>query len=324
LSRIADEPRRDVPEPGGAPCSLRGGAGEPGVAADEPSPRPPHRDGPVRRALKRPLIALVRPGLVDVERRLAAMEDFLRCNRPSSWRGGLSGALVSPFADSHLQRRLRDELAFWRRAAAGEGLGGVHGPLHEVFARWQAGRMAELAAWLGLQTPEEVERWRRSVRAVEVGAGPHPFLLVGEWKSQVAVDPLADGYRAEGLLCDLGSLVYVCASAEEIPLPGESADLVVTHNCLDHVDDPGAAVAEMGRLLAPGALLWLFVDLRSTTDDLHPHALSADLVRTMLTNAGLSRLRESEQGRGSAPGAPGEYRGLWRRGGKGKRVENRE
>jgi SAM-dependent methyltransferase len=292
---------------------------DPPAGLDDPHPPPPasaggpsaRGGGPLRRALKRPLVALVRPGLVDVEQRLCEIEDFLRRNRPSFWRGGLRGQLVSPFADPHLQRRLRDELAFWRRAAAGEGLGGIHGPLHEIFAGWQAGRMSELAAWLGLESAEAIERWQRGVRAVEVGAGPHPFLLVGQWKSQVAVDPLADGYRAEGLLCDLGPLVYLCAAAEEIPLPGASAELVVTHNCLDHVDDPGAAVAEMARLLAPGGLLWLFVDLRDSTDDLHPHALSAEVVRVMLISNGLSPVRESEQGRGSAPGAPGEYRGLW-------------
>lgn len=311
MNCISDHARTAPDEPPGAPGATRAAAPAPAhQSVDPPAAR---RDGPLRRALKRPLVALVRPGLVDVEQRLCEIEDFLRRNRPSYWRGGLSGALASPFADPHLQRRLRDELAFWRRAAAGEGLGGIHGPLHEVFANWQAGRMAELADWLGLQTPERIDSWRRRTRAVEVGPGPHPFLLVGEWKSQVAVDPLADGYRAEGLLCDLGPLVYLCAAAEEIPLPGASADLVVTHNCLDHVDDPGAAVAEMGRLLAPGGLLWLFVDLRSATDDLHPHAFSVDLVRTMLTNAGLSPLRESEQAQGSAPGAPGEYRGLWRR-----------
>lgn len=306
MNRASDQhasPRAQTP-------ALRGGS----APARVPGPvgSPPPSDGRLRRALKRPLVALVRPGLVDVHQRLCEIEDFLRRNRPSYWRGGLNGSLRSPFADGRLQRRLRDELAFWRRAAAGEGLGGIHGPLHEVFAQWQAGRMAELADWLGLEGDEAIDRWRRGVRAVEVGPGPHPFLLVGQWKSQVAVDPLADGYRAEGLLCDLGGLVYLCAAAEEIPLPGESADLVVTHNCLDHVDDPGAAVSEMRRLLVPGGLLWLFVDLRSQTDDLHPHAFSAETVRIMLTNAGLAPVREAVEDHGSAPGAPGEYRALWR------------
>src|SRR5690606_28963928 len=202
--------RRQPPAPSDATRAAtteinRDPASDPRAPARAPAEAPQAPpDGPPRRALTRPLVALTRPGLVDVHDRLCEIEDFLRRNRPSYWRGGLSGTLASPFADPHLQRRLRDELAFWRRAAAGEGLGGIHGPLHEVFARWQAGRMAELADWLGLQTPAQIDAWRRGIRAVEVGPGPHPFLLVGEWKSQVAVDPLADGYRAEGLLCDLG------------------------------------------------------------------------------------------------------------------------
>ncbi|MFG0285687.1 MAG: class I SAM-dependent methyltransferase [Phycisphaerales bacterium JB039] len=262
--------------------------------------------------MKRGLTALIRPGLIDVERRLIRLEWAISRNRPAAWLGGLDGALRSPYGDPRLQRRLRDELAFWRRAAREGGLGGIHGPLHEVFGGWQRQRMAELADWLGLDG-QQFDDWRRAVRAVEVGAGPHPFLLVGSWRSAVAVDPLADGYRAEGLLPELGPLVYLAAPAEEIPLPGGSADLVVTHNCLDHVDDPGAAAAEMRRLLAPGGLLWLIVDLRDTADEMHPHAFGIARIREMLRDAAFECVRDEQGAGGADPSARGVYRGLWRR-----------
>lgn len=266
----------------------------------------PYQGGRLQRALKRALVAIFRPGLVDVERRLISLEWAISRNRPVAWRGGLSGALRSPYGDPRLERRLRDELAYWRRAAAADDA------LHETLGRWQAGRMAELAEWLNLDTPEDIAAWQGAARALEVGAGPHPFLLAGRWKTAIAIDPLADGYRAEGLLPDLGPIISVAAAAEEIPLPAETADFIACDNCLDHVDDPGAVVGEMRRLLAPGGLLWLLVDLRAAPDEMHPHAFTATAIREMLLDAGLTCVRDREGPGGADPAAQREYRGLWR------------
>lgn len=46
---------------------------------------------------------------------------------------------------------------------------------------------------------------------------------------------------------------YRCAHAGSLPLPASSCDLVVSFMALQDVDDMPAAVAEMGRILAPGA-----------------------------------------------------------------------
>ncbi len=45
------------------------------------------------------------------------------------------------------------------------------------------------------------------------------------------------------------------ATAERVPLPDTSADLVVCTDVLVHVDDPAQVVREAGRLLRPGGLL---------------------------------------------------------------------
>jgi ubiquinone/menaquinone biosynthesis C-methylase UbiE len=110
------------------------------------------------------------------------------------------------------------------------------------------------------------------------------------------------------------SIVYIEASGERTPLPSSSADLVIIENALDHVSDPAAVLTEIRRLLRPGGLLWLLVDLSEYSDRMHPHPFSESRARELLLRAGFQPLHQRTSDHKSHPQAYGEYRGLWRKG----------
>ncbi|MFI4883457.1 MAG: methyltransferase domain-containing protein [Phycisphaerales bacterium JB064] len=255
----------------------------------------------------------IRPALVPLEDAIAGAGGW------HAWRGGLDGSLTSAIGDVHLERRLRDELAYWVRAVhvpgAHEAIDPAYGDFHAVFARWQVDRCKELAQWLG---QPDVRTWQSETAVLEIGGGPHPMVAQGRWRFAAAVDPLNDGYAACGLFpqgptSDTLSFTPITAPGEQLPVTGSTFDLVVCDNCLDHVADPGRVVAEIARVLKPGGHAWILVDLRTTVDDMHPHAFTPELLRAMLTAQGLDIVRERIGEHASHPLAYGEVRVLARK-----------
>jgi SAM-dependent methyltransferase len=115
-------------------------------------------------------------------------------------------------------------------------------------------------------------------KILDIGCGPRGSL---EWATmaaeRVGLDPLVDRYRALGI--DHHSTHYVKASAEEIPYPDDYFDVVSSINSLDHVDDVDAAIREMIRVLAPGGLIVLVVEIHPKPTIAEPHALPWNLTR---------------------------------------------
>ena len=64
-------------------------------------------------------------------------------------------------------------------------------------------------------------------------------------------DPSADGRQ-----------VNLQASLTDVPLPDDSVDLLLCYHVLEHIPDDRAAIAEIGRVLAPGAQGYLQVPWR--------------------------------------------------------------
>jgi SAM-dependent methyltransferase len=58
-----------------------------------------------------------------------------------------------------------------------------------------------------------------------------------------------------------GSAGFVVCAAERLPFPDRSFSCASAVAVLEHLDDDGAAVAELARVLAPGARLWVTVPL---------------------------------------------------------------
>lgn len=276
----------------------------------------------LKRGLRTALAKLVRPGVAPIETKLDRVLSRLE-STPSGavWRGGRDGHAVRPdgTTDPDATHRMRQELLYWVRASQNldnefpESMG-------QTFGRWQRIRLYELARCLGMHQDLEVGApmtgemagWLATQRAVEVGGGPWPCVAAGTFASAVVIDPLADGYHTENLITpEAGNAVYLAAVGEAMPLASAGTDLVITDNCLDHVQDPAAVAREMARVLRPGGLLWLLVDVMDHADELHPHPMSETRAARLLSDAGLvQRWGEVWDGH-SHPKAKGQWRTLW-------------
>lgn len=237
------------------------------------------------------------------------------------WRGTLAeGAAIGRdgMPRDDLTTKYHDELMYWHRVGTGTEPT-FEGELHEVFGRWQRTRLYELGGRLGLDRPfapgdtitGPLAEWCAQQRVVEIGGGPHPAVCEAQWKAASAVDPLADGYAAEGLLpSENDRVVHLAAPGEAIPLPTATTDLVIAENCLDHVTDPWKVLGEIHRLLVPGGHLWLLVDLMHHKDHLHPHPFTEDYARHMFKVAGLEIIKADVWEEHSHPQAFGQLRTL--------------
>ncbi len=61
----------------------------------------------------------------------------------------------------------------------------------------------------------------------------------------------------------------LCAAGENIPLPNNSVDLILSHEVLEHVRDDRQAVEEMTRILRPGGRMVIFVPNRGYPFETH-------------------------------------------------------
>lgn len=274
-----------------------------------------------KRQLKQLAARLLRPGLADIHRRLDLVEvkalERTAAARPSpseiQWRGNLQtgrattpdGAIIAPAS-----AKFRDELTYWVTVARGLDPS-FPGDFHATFADWQRTRLKELAAQLGLDGPAFTV-WCAGRTAIEIGGGPHPALCEARWNRAIAVDPLADGYAAEGLYPESARhITHLASPGEAIPLPSAIADLVIIENALDHVEDPRAVIAEIARLLRPGGLVWLLVDLMDYRDHMHPSPMSEPKLRGLMTSAGFSERYLASWPGASHPMATHQCRSLW-------------
>lgn len=285
----------------------------------------------MKRLFKQLVHRIARPALADVvaaqeaqSRALAQFASRLEeatsrdAAEPASstvvWKGGLSGRAERPdgTSDPVLTKKYLDELRFWIRIARDpEQFPSWTGTFPHVYGGWQQDRNDELAAWLDM-TPEGYRTWTTSTRAVEIGSGPYPFLGRRQWKWAVAIDPLANGYQAEGLVpSECAHVVMIPATGERIPLPDACCDLLVIENCLDHVDDPDAVLREMHRLLHPGGLVWLLVDLMDYRDEMHPNPFNELRLKESLAGAGFAIVKQRISSQNAShPKAHAECRAL--------------
>lgn len=142
-------------------------------------------------------------------------------------------------------------------------------------------------------------------KALEVGSGPYTNVrLISKLKKideMHCLDPLMDLYRSFKLnwlaeMAKKGKIVTHQGKGEELTFPDGSFDLVVCNNVLDHVQDAGACLSEIRRVLKPGGYFVFGQDL-SNEEDIerqrqkdkgfvgHPIKLDEKAIESLLGNA---------------------------------------
>lgn len=84
---------------------------------------------------------------------------------------------------------------------------------------------------------------------LDVGCGPMGALRWFPAGSRFGLDELVEEYRAIGYPLEAHATTYVQGKAESMPFPEKKFDVVISVNALDRVEDFGAALAEICRVL---------------------------------------------------------------------------
>ncbi len=133
---------------------------------------------------------------------------------------------------------------------------------------------------------------------LDIGPGPLGFPDACPARVSIGIDPLAERFRAAGLLIEGSGAIYLTGGAERIPLVSGTVDVVVARNSLDHVDDPPAVLREIERVLRPGGTLILNFDVGHAPTATEPHTLTAATVRAALGGMTVERERALERAHG--------------------------
>jgi ubiquinone/menaquinone biosynthesis C-methylase UbiE len=92
-----------------------------------------------------------------------------------------------------------------------------------------------------------------------LGCGPRPLpikILIQKNYNAVGVEPIPSFISsAKKYLCSPDRILE--GSAEEIPLPSNSQDLVICESVLEHVDSPTKSFDEVFRILRPGGVAYI-------------------------------------------------------------------
>lgn len=117
---------------------------------------------------------------------------------------------------------------------------------------------------------------------LDLGCGPRGSL---EWAvgaaRRIGLDPLAEEYLRLG--ADRHNMEYISAPSEAIPLADNTCDAVFAFNSLDHVDNVEKTVLEIKRIIKPGGIFLLIVEINHAPTKCEPHTLSPTQILELFT-----------------------------------------
>jgi ubiquinone/menaquinone biosynthesis C-methylase UbiE len=127
---------------------------------------------------------------------------------------------------------------------------------YRVYAQARALSEATLAGWMRIFARHAPQRRPLSVLDLGSGTGRFTPALAATFGGPVyGVEPSERMRSVAEEHTDDQAVTYLDGSAEAIPLPGASCDLVLMFLVFHHVRDQAAAAAEVARVLRPGGRL---------------------------------------------------------------------
>ena len=115
-------------------------------------------------------------------------------------------------------------------------------------------------------------------KILDIGCGPRGSL---EWANMVServgLDPLADRYLKMG--GDKHEMTYIKSYVEKMPFVNNRFDVICSFNSLDHVSDLKKSCEEIKRVLKPGGLFLLAVDIHRMPTPTEPQRLEWSFVK---------------------------------------------
>jgi len=118
---------------------------------------------------------------------------------------------------------------------------------------------------------------------LDIGCGPRGSL---EWadmtKERYGLDPLTEKYLKLG--ADKHKMKYVQAYSEDIPFKDNYFDVVCSFNSLDHVEDIEKTISEIKRIIKPGGIFLLIVDVHLYPTPTEPQSIKWDFNKTYFSN----------------------------------------
>lgn len=117
----------------------------------------------------------------------------------------------------------------------------------------------------------------RGMRVVDIGCGPHGALSLFHADLRIGVEPLSNRYNQHFELSKQ-EMVYLNAFSENIPLVDHFADVVISRNALDHVDDFGKSIGEIHRILKKGGRIIFGLNYQNHPTVCEPQVLNDEVV----------------------------------------------
>jgi len=200
------------------------------------------------------------------------------------------------------QRAQMYERGFWETTAQ-EIARGSRSQLD--WYRWRADQLASRLRALGLSRLLD-----GSARVLEVGSGPVGVISFFPARERIAVDPLEAFYTSSPVLTGLRDprVEYRTGGGERLPCESDRYDLAILENCIDHVQDVGAVMRELRRVLVPAGVLYLTVNCRTRwgflvhralsrlrVDAGHPHTFTPRRAQALIGRSGFA-IRSLEVG----------------------------
>lgn len=191
-----------------------------------------------------------------------------------------------------LNKKYKRELDFWITKWAGKlkkGWWSDDAPLllkidnnPNLYSCQQRMKHESIVAFLRLLKETKIrKKFLKDKIVVDVGPGPMGLLEGSDAKVKIAIEPLAKEFKKYGLLLKDSDVVYVNLPAERTPLLDEFADVVISRNNLDHVNDPIKVVQEIYRILKPSGYFILNVDINHPPLVAEPHKMSQNMIKKM-------------------------------------------